>query len=61
LEASSLRQAARLIIFEIMRSFFLGSKEEAAKLAAYTGQTRGPFRTLAVSVRALSHFNLDSF
>jgi hypothetical protein len=34
LEASSLRHAARLIIFEIMRSFFLGSKEQATKLAA---------------------------
>jgi len=29
LEASSLRHAARLVIFEIMRSFFLGSKEQA--------------------------------
>ena len=29
LEASSVRHAARLIIFEIMRSFFLGSKEQA--------------------------------
>ena len=28
------RHAARLIIFEIMRSFFLGSKEQATKLAA---------------------------
>ena len=34
LEASSLRHAARLIIFEIMRSFFLGSKEQPIKLAA---------------------------
>jgi hypothetical protein len=34
LEASSLRHAARLIIFEIMRSFFVGSKEQATKLAA---------------------------
>jgi hypothetical protein len=34
LEASSLRHAARLIIFEIMRSFFLGSNEQATKLAA---------------------------
>jgi hypothetical protein len=34
LEASSLRHAARRIIFEIMRSFFLGSKEQATKLAA---------------------------
>ncbi len=34
LEASSLTHAARLIIFEIMRSFFLGSKEQATKLAA---------------------------
>ena len=34
LEASSLRHAARLTIFEIMRSFFLGSKEQATKLAA---------------------------
>src|SRR2546422_10665526 len=34
LEASSLRHAARLIILEIMRSFFLGSKEQATKLAA---------------------------
>src|SRR4029077_9268911 len=34
LEASSLRHAARLIIFEFMRSFFLGSKEQATKLAA---------------------------
>src|SRR6266404_790352 len=34
LEASSLRHAARLIIFQIMRSFFLGLKEQATKLAA---------------------------
>jgi len=34
LEASSARHAARLIIFEIMRSFFLGSKEQATNLAA---------------------------
>src|SRR5256886_7873612 len=34
LEASSLRHAAWLIIFEIMRSFFLGSKGQATKLAA---------------------------
>ena len=34
LEASSARQAARLIIFQIMRSFFPGSKEQATKLAA---------------------------
>jgi hypothetical protein len=34
LEASSLRHAARLIIFEIMRSFFVGSKEQVTKLAA---------------------------
>src|SRR5438876_11812407 len=34
LETSSLRHAARLIIFEIMRSFFVGSKEQATKLAA---------------------------
>src|SRR5438552_5209448 len=34
LEASSVRHAARLIIFEIMRSFFLGSKEQATNLAA---------------------------
>jgi hypothetical protein len=32
LEASSLRHASRLIIFEIMRSFFLCSKEQATKL-----------------------------
>jgi hypothetical protein len=62
LEASSLRHAARLIIFEIMRSFFFGSKEQATKLAAFTlGQTHGPLRTLAVSVKALFHFNFDSF
>jgi hypothetical protein len=34
LEASSLRHAALLIIFEIMRSFFPGLKEQATKLAA---------------------------
>src|SRR5437773_4120312 len=34
LEASSLRHAARLIIFEIMTCFFLGSNEQATKLAA---------------------------
>ena len=34
LEASSRRQAVRLIIFEIMRSFFVGSKEQTTKLAA---------------------------
>jgi hypothetical protein len=36
LEASSLRQAARLIILEIMRSFFLGSKEQATKVSRLT-------------------------
>ena len=62
LRASSLRQSALLIIFEIMRSFFVGSKEQATKLAALTpGQTRGPFRTLTVSISALFHFNFDSF
>ena len=63
LEASSARQAARVIIFEIMRSFFpLVSMEQATKLAAlHWDETHGIFRTLAVSVRALSHFNLDSF
>jgi hypothetical protein len=83
LEASSLRHAARLIIFEIMRSFFLGSKEQASSFLLFVfsvtlclvglrlissqpsrltlGQTRGPFRTLTVSVRALRHFNLRSF
>jgi len=34
LEASSLRQSALLIIFEIMRFFFVGSKRQATKLAA---------------------------
>jgi hypothetical protein len=34
LEASSLRHPARLIIFEIMSSFFLGSREQATMLAA---------------------------
>ena len=34
LEAISLKHAARLVIFEIMRSFFVGSKEQATKLAA---------------------------
>ena len=39
LVASSLRHAALLIIFEIMRSFFLSSKEQATKLAAlYCGK-----------------------
>ena len=62
LEASSLRHAARLIIFEIMRSFFLGSKEQATNLAApHCGETHGIFRTLAVSVSALLHFDLGSF
>jgi hypothetical protein len=62
LEASSARQAARLIIFESMRSFFLGSKEQATKVSRLTlGETHGICRTLAISVRALSHFNLNGF
>ena len=62
LEASSLRHAARLIIFEIMRSFFLGSKEQATKPSRLTlGRTHAPLRALAVSVSALFHFDLDSF
>src|SRR5207237_8370754 len=40
LEASSLRHAARLIIFDIMRSFFLGSKGQATKLAALPRRKR---------------------
>src|SRR5438445_8769287 len=35
-------------IFEIMRSFFVGSKEQATTLVApHWGETRGIFRTLA--------------
>ena len=42
--------------------FFLGSKEQATKLAALlVARTHGTFRTLAVSVSALLHFNFDSF
>jgi hypothetical protein len=43
LEASSLRHAARLIIVEIMRSFFpwfKGAGDEVSRLTL--GQTRGP-------------------
>jgi hypothetical protein len=58
LEVSSARQAGRLIIFEFMRSFFIGSKGGGAP---HLGETHGIFRTLAVSVSALRHFNLDSF
>ena len=51
LEASSLRHAARLIIFEIMRSFFLGSKEQATNLAAlHWWASARSLRTLAISV-----------
>ena len=63
LEASSLRHAARLMIFEIMRSFLVGSSAPVALapgFAIHWGE-RMEFRTLSVSVRALSHFNLDSF
>ena len=61
LEASSLRQSALLIIFEIMRFFFVGSKEQATKLAALlVARTHGTFRTLAISASALRHFNLRS-
>jgi hypothetical protein len=63
LEVSSARQAARLIIFEIMRSFFVGSSAPITHLPdlRYTGTNARNLRTLAVSVRALRHFNLDSF
>ena len=61
LEASSLRHAARLIIFEVMRSSFLGSKEQATKLGALHWGKRTDFRALTVSVRALRYFNLRSF
>src|SRR5206468_11037399 len=51
-----------LIIFEIMRSFFLGSKERATNLAAlHWWASARNLRTLAVSVSALLHFDFDCF
>src|SRR5206468_11539531 len=51
-----------LIIFEIMRSFFLGSKEQATNLAAlHWWASARNLRTLAVSVSALLHFDFDCF
>jgi len=64
LEASSVRHAARLIIFEIIKSFFVGSKLLQSLtfwICDTPGRTHGTFRTLAVSVRALFDFNFDSF
>ena len=63
LEVSSARHAAWLIIFEFMRSFFVGSSALVAHLwiCDTPGRTRGTFRTLTVSVGALRYFNLDSF
>jgi len=62
LEVSSDRHAA-LIIFEFMRSFFVGSSALVAHLwiCDTPGRTHGTFRTLAISVSALLQFNLDGF
>jgi hypothetical protein len=63
LEVSSARHAARLIIFEFMRSLSL--VEVLLSLTFWIcdtpGRTHGTFRTLAVSVSALFHFDFDSF
>ena len=62
LEASSLRHAARLIMFEIMRPFFpLVSMEQATKLSALHWGKRADHSARSPSVSKLSHFNLDSF
>src|SRR5437016_5176582 len=52
LEVSSARHAARLIIFEFMRSFFVGSSALVAHLPdlRYTGTNARNLRTLAISV-----------
>src|SRR5437899_1888488 len=62
LEVSSARHAARLIIFKIMRSFFVGGSALVAHLLdlRYTGTNARNLRTLAISVSALLQFNLDS-
>jgi hypothetical protein len=64
LEVSSARQAARLIIFEFIRSFFVGSSafsRSPSGFMIHTGANARTLRTLAVSVSALFHFNFDSF
>ena len=52
LEVSSARHAARLIIFEFMRSFFVASSALVAHLLdlRYTGTNARNLRTLAISV-----------
>jgi hypothetical protein len=44
---------------EVLLSRYKGTGDKLAAL--HWGETRGPFRTLAISVRALRHFNLGSF
>jgi len=64
LEVSSARQATRLIIFEVIKFFFVGfkcSNHSPSGVAIHRDERAEHLRTLAVSVRALCHFNLDSF
>jgi len=63
LEASSLRDAARLIIFEVMTSFFVWFKKTRRLTSRLTlvRRTHETFRTLTVSVNALLHFDFESF
>jgi hypothetical protein len=62
LEASALRHAARLIIFEIMRSFFVGSKEQATTFAAlHCGERTEPSARSPSVFSALLHFDFDRF
>src|SRR5438132_2572827 len=64
LEVSSARQAARLIIFKVIKFFFVGfkcSNHSPSGVAIHRGETHGIFRTLAVSVSALLHFYFDCF
>jgi hypothetical protein len=64
LEVSSARQAVRLIIFEVIKFFSVGfkcSNHSSFGFAIHRDERAEGLRTLAVSVSALRHFNLDSF
>ena len=63
LEVSSARQAA-LIIFEVIKFFFVGfkcSNHSPSGVAIHRDERAERLRTLAISVSALFHFNFDSF
>src|SRR5207302_10404017 len=62
LKVSSARQAERIIIFDVIKCFFVGfkcSNRSPSGVAIHRGETHGIFRTLAVSVSALLHFYFD--